>query len=455
MKNIKKEFFIKLIGALFLIICITLISTKIYAKYIFQNEFCVANLDIDRTKPKIEVINIQNSNVNYEGYANKTHTIVIELKIIEKNIKDVFLNNDYVKVKIGDKYINYADVKLKKIKDIENGMIYNIELSKLDGNGNLKVDILDGAIVDKGELKSELLDINTNIVVDNIAPKGNLTENKISDGKVNAVINLNEKIRNLEGWKISNDKLKVEKEFTNNISYELPITDYAGNKSIINIDITKATYINIIYASHNSVVGWSFGYGNYDVAGKDAIAKKSIYKTEALAFNINGNVDADFVQAKSYIYTYWGEGSYGKCTTSGNLYNYGYNPLGENYKSMKSKELVNINGKNYFQLGGSGINGSLNTDLNGNNPIPNSVAGQYKYGISGINFRLKDYSHFSVVYQVLVDKVGWIKTCFDGQECMYAKDKPISAFRIALVPKSEKQYVLNTWNKDVGTFNLK
>jgi len=66
-------------------------------------------------------------------------------------------------------------------------------LSNLDGNGNLKVDILEGTAVDTGELKNELLGINANIAIDNIAPKGDFTENKISDGKVNAVINLSEK----------------------------------------------------------------------------------------------------------------------------------------------------------------------------------------------------------------------------------------------------------------------
>lgn len=431
------------------------ISTIIQAKYIFQNEFCVANLDIDRTKPKIELLSIQNNNVGYEGYANKTHIITIKLKITDKNLKNVNLDKEHIKIKINEQYVSNINIKSSKIQDIIYGAIYKIELNNLDGNGRLKVDIMEGTAEDSSKLQSEFLEVDTNIIIDNIAPEGKLVENKISDGKVKAVIDLSEKIKELDGWNFSNDKLKAEKEFTNNISYELPIFDYSGNKSIINVNITKATYINIIYASHNSVVGWSFGYGNYDVAGKDAIAKKSIYKTEALAFNISGNVEPDFVQAKSYIYTYWGEGSYGRCTTSGNLYNYGYNPAGENYKSMKSKDLVNINGKNYFQLGGSGINGSLNTDLNGNNPIPNSVAGQYKYGISGINFKLKDYSQFSVIYQVLIDKVGWIKTCFDGVKCMYAKDKPISAFRITLVPKSERQYVIDTWDKDIGTFNLK
>lgn len=431
------------------------ISTIIHAKYIFYNEFYIANLNIDRTKPKIELVNITNNNTGYESYANKTHTITIKVKVADKNLKDVSLDKDHVKIKINDSYVNNISIKSNKIENISDVVIYQIELSNLEGNGNLKVDILEGAAVDKGDLKNELLEINTNITIDNVAPKGNFTETKISDGKVKVVIDLSEKIKEFDGWKFSADKLKAEKEFTNNISYELPIADYAGNKAIIKVDVTKATYINIVYASHNSVVGWSLGYGNYDVAGKDAIAQNPIYKTEALAFNISGNVDADFVQAKSYIYTYWGEGSYARCTTSGILYNYGYNPLDGSYKSMKSSDLVTIGDKKYFQLGGGGINGYLSTDINGKNPMSESIAMQYKYGISGIQLKLKDYSQFSVVYQILIDKVGWIKTCSDGQECMYAKDKPMSAFRIALVPKTEKQYVINTWNKDVGTFKVK
>lgn len=432
-----------------------LISTATYAKYIYQNEFYIANLNIDRTKPKVELIKISNNNVGYESYANKTHTVTIKLNITDKNMKHVNLNNNYIKVKINNKYVDYAKIKVNKIQDIIDGSIYNIELNNLDGNGNLEVEILEGAAVDTGELKSELLKVNTKIIIDNIAPQGNFKENEISSGKVKAILQFNEKVKELDGWKFADNKLSAEKEFTNNVSYELPIVDYAGNKSIIDINITKATYINITYASHNSVVGWSFGYGNYDVAGKDAIAKKSVYKTEALAFNISGNVESDFVQAKSYIYTYWGEGSRAKCTTSGITYNYGYNPTNGNYKSMKSADLVTIENKKYFQFGGSGINGSLCTDINGNNPMPNSIAGQYKYGISGINFRLKDYSQFSIVYQILIDKVGWTKACSDGQECMYNKTSPMSAFRIALIPKSEKKYVVDTWNKDIGSFNLK
>lgn len=445
----------KIVSILFITIFCIFINTIVNAKYLIENQFEIANLDIDGTKPKIEVISINNTNKEYENYANKTHTITVKVKITEKNIQNIYFDKEHIKIKLDDNIISADSMKLTKLEDIQDGKIYQIQLDNISENGKLKINILEGTVVDKGALKNDNLEIDTKITIDNIAPKGTFSETKTSNGKVNGSVKLSENIREIDGWTFLQDNLKIEKEFTNNISYELPITDYAGNTAIVKISITQATYINIIYASHNSVVGWSFGYGNYDVAGKDAIAVNSVYKTEALAFNISGNVDADFVQASSYIYTYWGEGRHGKCTTSGVVYNDGYNPSNGSYKSMKSTDLIKLEDKKYFQLGGSGINQDCNTDMNGNDPIPSNIACQYKYGISGISLKLKDYSQFSVVYQILVDKVGWLKACSNGQECMYSKDKPMSAFRIALIPKSEKQHVLDTWNKDIGTFNFK
>ena len=315
--------------------------------------------------------------------------------------------------------------------------------------------IKEGAIIDKGGLKSESQNIQTGITIDNTAPVGKFKEVKIQDGKVNGEITLSENIRKNDGWSFKENNSKITKEFTNNISYQLPITDYAGNTSSVEVNVTQATYINIVYASHNSCYGWSFGHGNYDIAGREAINDDPVFKTEALAFNITGNIDLDFVQANAYVHTYWGDNIKGKCTTSGLIYNYGYNPGKNTFKSMKSNDLVTINSKKYFQLGGSGVNGVGVTDCNGNNPIPEDIGWQFKYGITGITMKLKDYSYYSIVYQVLVNKVGWVKVGSDGVECTYNHTMPISAFRIALVPKTEKQYVINQWNKVVGTNILK
>lgn len=450
--NIKRilYFFI----GIFILISINTISS---AKYIIENTIDVANMNIDRTKPKIELIEIQNTNTNYPKYANKTHTISFKIKVTEKNIKENNFVKDFFGFKLYENNINIAEdnFSIKEIESTNEGKIYKIDIKGIIGNGKLSMQIKEGAIIDKGGLKSESQNIQTGITIDNTAPVGKFKEVKIQDGKVNGEIILSENIRKIDGWSFKDNNLKITKEFTNNISYQLPITDYAGNTSNVDINITQATYINVVYASHNSCIGWSFGYGNYDVAGKDAIKVNPVYRTEALAFNISGNVDKDFVQANTYIYTYWGEGSKGKCTTSGLIYNYGYNPGKNAFKSMNSNDLITINSKKYFQFGGSGINGYLNTDANSQNPIPGEVANKYKYGISGITMKLKDYSQYSIIYQILVNGAGWVKTASDGSECTYNHNTPMSAFRIALVPKTEKQYVINQWNKDVGTFNMK
>lgn len=449
MYNIKN----KIIYLFLLVIFLLSVNTITSAKYVIDKNMLIANINIDRTKPVIEVIQIKNTNEGYEKYANKTHTITVTIKIIEKNIKDVYLDKQHIDLFVGDKSVIPNNLTVNKIQANEN--IYELVFNGISENGNLNINIKKGTVIDKAGWENEVVNINTQIVIDNIAPEGIFTEQSIDVGKVNANIKLSEQIRNLDGWQFSEDNLNINKDFTNNISYELPIMDFAGNVSKVNIDITKATYINISYASHNSEVGWTCGYGNYDIAGKKAIQENPIYKTEALAFNISGNVDTDFLQARAFVYTHWGEGITGKCRTSGLLYNYGYNPNHDTYKTMNSEGLVTIEGKKYFQLGGSGINAKQSTGTNGGNPIPDEISRQYHYGISGINLKLKDYSQFSVIYQIFINKVGWISACSDGQDCMYNQKKPMSAFRVALVPKSEKQFVLDTWNKDIGSFNIK
>lgn len=230
--------------------------------------------------------------------------------------------------------------------------------------------------------------------------------------------------------------------------YELEVMDLAGNKSKATVNITGATYISLIYASHNSNVGWSYRYGNYDIAGSKAVKENPVYKTEALAFNVSGHISNDFIKARSYIYTYWGEGRQGRCMDNGIIYNHGYNPTSTSWKTMASSDLVTIGGKKYFQLGGAGVNSGLNPDANGNEPIPPSD--KFYYGICGITLSLKDYTDYSIVYQIYVSEVGWLSAVSNGTETMYSKTKPMSAFRVAIIPTSEKQHQINTWNKEIG-----
>lgn len=311
---INKKYITKILIILLISVFIILVSTVIKAKYIFQNEFDIANFNVDRTKPQIELVGISNTNKGYENYANKTHTIIVTVKITDKNLKSIFCDKEHINVKIDDNYINLENMNIIKVGNSKEN-IYQIKLTDIKEDGKLKVEFLEGVAIDNGELKSDKMSVDTNIIIDNIPPKGEFIENKISDGKVDGIINLSEEIREIEGWdlKKNEDKFKIEKEFTNNISYQLPIRDMAGNESSVEINITQATYINLIYASLNSEVGWTYGYGNYDVAGAEAIKRNSSWKTEVLAFNISGNIEPDFLQAKAYLYTHWGEGSTARC----------------------------------------------------------------------------------------------------------------------------------------------
>ena len=424
------------------------------AKYLFQYVFDVADLNIDRTKPILEVIKIDNTNIGYKKYANKTHEITVRIKFIEKNIGNDVLEKNEIEILIDDLIARDCVFNINKIEQNQGYAIYDIKISNLNENGKLTLNILEGAITDLSGLKNDKTNIDTEILIDNIAPIGKFTEELIEEGKVKGKITVNEEIREVEGWTLSDDNKLLTNEFANNLYYELDIVDFAQNESKVEVHISKATNIVLTYASHNSEYAWSYGYSNYDIAGKEAAKRDSRWKTEAMAFSITGNVPEDFLQVRAYDHTYWGPGGASRCSLSGNKYLHGYNPSESTWQTMNADSLIMLDGKEYFELGGAGVNYGGTTDINGKNPIKNDDSKPYQYGISGISMKLKSTSYYTVIYQIFVDKVGWIAPKSDGEECIYRKDKPFSAFRMALIPKNQKQYVLNMWNDDVGSFRL-
>ena len=84
-------------------------------------------------------------------------------------------------------------------------------------------------------------------------------------------------------------------------------------------------------------------------------------------------------------------------------------------------------------------------------PIPEEIANQNLYGISGIAFHLKNSNEYSIVYQIYVPNIGWLKASADGEETTYSHDKRFSAIRINIVPKSEKRNLMNYWNRAMYT----
>lgn len=235
MDKIKNRNIIKFAIVLVISIFTVSISTIINAKYIIQNEFYVANLNIHRSRPEIELVDVKNTNIGFEGFANETHTITIRLKIIENNVKNIYFDKEHIKAKVDSDYVDAETIKLDKVENSQDEEIYQIQLDELKSNGSLKIEVLEGTVIDTLGLENEFKEIDTKVIIDNVAPIVNFTENKANDENVCISINFNEKIREVSNWKISEDKLKLEKIFESDDFYKFLVEDYAGNSAVVKL----------------------------------------------------------------------------------------------------------------------------------------------------------------------------------------------------------------------------
>ena len=82
----------KILICLFSIFSCFLFFQYSFAKYVIDSSEIVANINIDRCKPVIELVDITTSNLDYPTYANKTHIISGHIKLKEKHIVTNNLN---------------------------------------------------------------------------------------------------------------------------------------------------------------------------------------------------------------------------------------------------------------------------------------------------------------------------------------------------------------------------
>ena len=448
--KIKK--FILAIFMVFLFISIPFSYNCVFSKYVIDNQNIVAKINIDRCPPTIQLLDKENSNKNYENYANKNHVITLKFKVTEKNILINNFNENHIKFLLDEKLIFPNYVKINLLSHINDEMIYTITLSGISGNGILKIYFPEGIIEDKSNQKSEAETFNTNINIDNISPVTIFKESLLSNGKSLARISCNECIRPINGWAISTNNLELSKEFSNIIYYPITVTDFAQNSSIVYVDIKNADFIKLNYGIFYNNNKQDLASSN-NIVGKDIISSNSIYKIESLFINYEDSTNSNLLQGRCFVYTHWGSGAKAVCKYSENPYYHGYNPS-TGWRDYSSNNNCYFSGLLCSQFGGTGLNYKNATASNIKNPIPENIASKHLYGISSIAFSLKNYSEYSVVYQAYVKGVGWLACACDGQELVYSYDKPISAFRMNLVPKSEKQYLIDFWNKDVGTNNI-
>lgn len=423
------------------------IGNIVYGKYITNNIFTIAKVNIESKPPEIELIEVTNTNTGYESYANKTHIINAKIKVTEKNIKQNNFNKENIEILVDN---NKGQVGLFEIEELERKddyIIYNLKLNKIEGNGILEILVKEGTIIDIQGNKNEETRFDLNILIDNIFPNSTAKEEKLQNGKSKITIDSNEKLRPVNAWNLSSSKNILTKEFPSITNYDLPITDYAQNTSKASVKVENATYITLGFgaASVKNNKATLYEINNKCIVGAEIMQKDPICKIEMITFYKKGEITDDFLQMQAYSYTYWGEKIEAIGASLENRFCFGYNPSENKYGSIKEGPTATLKGNKNLILGGDGVN-IPNAKGIGGKPIPQNIANKYLYGISSIKMKLKEYANYSIVYQVWVNGSGWQNTVSDGGEAKLSYTKPFTAFRVTLVPKTEKQHVINTWN---------
>lgn len=254
---------------------------------------------IKEDKIEISMYDFRNSNTVNSQYANSSHLIDIWYEISAKSkIMDLLIFDEIV-VKVDGNIVDDSSKELIKLEtDYKNNKYkYLLRIKNLEENGNLTVEFKEDCMQTENNIKNELFVHNTGITIDNISPNVTILEEQLESGCSRITISCDEVVIPKDGWAVSENQMTMIKEFPSNVCYSIEISDLTGNKTETKINVTKATFIDIIYGSYNSNVGWSFE-NNGQIAGKDAALASQNNKTESLIFRVEGNVEKDFLMRK-------------------------------------------------------------------------------------------------------------------------------------------------------------
>ncbi len=160
----------------FLLLISTFFTQTTSAKYVKEEIFTVARLDIDTCKPNIELIDIISSNTNYPTYANKSHSITGHLKITEKNIIRNNLSSDTIQIRVADTVITPEFKRFSLVSENAIEKIYQFSVTNLIGDGPLTLVIPEGTVEDKCGLINDTNYLSTSIFIDNTPPTATLVE---------------------------------------------------------------------------------------------------------------------------------------------------------------------------------------------------------------------------------------------------------------------------------------
>ncbi len=138
-----------------MVIFIIMINTNVNAKYLLEYTHTIANIQIDQIPPKVELISAINTQTANETYENQTNSLIVTIKIIEKNIQKNNFNQNYVEVLVGDKKLEPEKYEIIKVEQTSKIVLYNIKLHKIVGEENLKIKVKEGTIEDISNNKNQ------------------------------------------------------------------------------------------------------------------------------------------------------------------------------------------------------------------------------------------------------------------------------------------------------------
>lgn len=129
-----------------------------FAKYVIEDIYVAAKLDIDRCKPIIEVTYIATSN---------THLITGHIKITEKNIVRNNLSPDNIKVTLDNNLITPDFKSFSLISESNTKKTYEFSFNYNGDNASLGIMIPEGIVEDTSGLINEETYFSTDISINN------------------------------------------------------------------------------------------------------------------------------------------------------------------------------------------------------------------------------------------------------------------------------------------------
>ncbi len=146
---------------LLFIFFIIIFNKNIYAKYVMEYKSTIAIIQIDTILPKIELLDIKNVNEFYKQDINKTENVIIQIKVIENNIKEDNFQANNIIILQEDKKIE-PKIEINKNIQTDSQIVYEINISELISIQKLKVKIPKGIIKDisGNENEEKVFEIN-------------------------------------------------------------------------------------------------------------------------------------------------------------------------------------------------------------------------------------------------------------------------------------------------------